>query len=270
MNDKAMNHRAMQAVEYVQQLPIADDKDAHAGVWGSMHRAEVADALTTAFETTREQAAIAGADVFTFAEGVTPEGRQAVLTSALLAQLAAKKQVPDLTNFDDWYRVYFDVLTNTGWAVEGADFKVYSESSGNFDAHKVILDIAATALAGSTGLALVAATLKALEKMTGTDNAWMKVFKAESHSAHAARFQIGFVDQDENGPLKVKIMSFCLDAKLEVVQVLFFRSESNEVTFRHSSAELAGDLEILATTRDAVRARIEGRANRYIGEIDID
>ena len=270
MNDKAMNHGAMQAVEYVQRVPIADDTDAHRGVWGGAHRAEAADVLATAFETTSPQAAIAGADVFTFAEGVTPEGRQAVLTSALLAQLAARKQVPDLANFEGWYRAYFDVLSNTGWAVEAVEFKEYQQESNDFDAHNAILDIAAVVLAGSvTGIALVTATLKALQKMSSEDP-WIQVFKSESHSAHAARFQIGFVDPEEGGRLRVKIMSFSLDAELNKVQVLFFRSEMSAVTFRHSSADLAGDLEILRTTRDAVRARLAGRANRYIGEINID
>lgn len=271
MNDKAMNHGAMQAVDFVQRLRIAEtDSKALTAVWGGHHRAAEVDALTMAFNTTREQAAVVGSELFTFAEGVTAEGRQAVMTSALLAQLAAKKQFPDLGNFEEWSRVYFEVLSNTGWALETADTQVYTERSSDFDAHTAILDIAAVALAGTTGVALVGATLKAMQKLATTDDPWIKVFKAESHSAHMARFQIGFVDKASDGPLKLKIMSFSLDAALDIVQVLFFRSEMNEVTFRHASAEFAGDLEIVRSTNEAVRARLAGRANRYIGEIDIE
>src|SRR5262245_25002449 len=72
------------------------------------------DTVAIAFDSAKTQAAVVGSDVISFVTGVTPERREAILQSALLAQLAAKKKVSDPTRIYDWYDTYFEVLTMVG------------------------------------------------------------------------------------------------------------------------------------------------------------
>src|SRR5262245_40127014 len=63
-----------------------------------------------AYDAAREQAAVVGADVVAFVKGVTPEQRHDVVNALLLAQLVAKKTVPEpktLAGVQRWYEEYF-------------------------------------------------------------------------------------------------------------------------------------------------------------------
>lgn len=71
------------------------------------------DTLTGVFDAAKNQATVVGADVLSFVTGVTAEGREAIVNSSLLAQLVAKKKVPDSRNVEDWYKAYFDALATS-------------------------------------------------------------------------------------------------------------------------------------------------------------
>jgi len=259
------------AIAYVENVELPDPADSQTlmAVWRGVGRDADEDTLKKAFDTARAQAAVAGSEIVSFVEGVPPERRQAILNSVLLAQLAAKRRVPDVENFDEWYEVYFDVLSSIGWVILDGSFAEYKESTGNFDAHKAILKVATALLgAGTAGLALAITTLEALQSMNENDP-WIKVFRMESHSARTARFQIGLASSEKGGELSVDLMSFSLKATLDVVQVLFFTSKTSEVTFKHQAARVTINTGVLEATQDAIRARLTGIANRYVGEIDI-
>jgi hypothetical protein len=88
------------------------------------------------FDAAKNQAMIVGSDIVSFIKGVTPERRVDIVRSSLLAQLVAKKQVPDTSEIYRWYDAYFEVLTNIGWVIQERNFSTYSEASDNFEAHK--------------------------------------------------------------------------------------------------------------------------------------
>src|SRR5262249_38331249 len=190
----------------------------------------VAEAMTLAemgFETAKDQAAVVGSEIQSFVTGVTAERRDALANSSLLAQLVAKKAVPDPTDIDAWYRVYFDTLTQVGWDIQELDFKQYEEQSESFNAHQAILKFAATLLAWAapTALALVESTPKALHSMDA-GNPWITIFSRESQSARVARFQVSLAEQDPAGQFLVRTMAFALQASSAITQVLFFKARS--------------------------------------------
>ena len=265
------NSKTLRAIAFIEdaELPDAGESRMLMEVWRGIGRDADDDTLTSAFNTAKQQAAIAGSEILSFVEGVTPERRQAILSSALLAQLVAKKQVPDVENFDEWYRVYFDVLSSIGWVIQSATFAEYKEKSGDFDAHEAIINVA-TGLMGpaATGLALVKTTLEALQSMNQNEP-WIKVFRLESHAARAARFQVGLASSAKDGQFTVDLMAFSLKATLDIIQVLFFTSKTSEATFKHRSAKITIDTEVLDAVQDAIRAKLAGLASRYIGAVDL-
>lgn len=267
-----MNMKTASAIAFVENVELPDPGESQTlmEVWRGVGRDADEDTLRTAFNSSRAQSAVAGSEIISFVQGVTAERRQAILNSALLAQLAAKKRVPDMENFDEWYRVYFEVLSSIGWVIQDRAFAEHREKTGDFDAHKAIITVATALLgAGTTALSLLVTTLEALQSMNQSDP-WIKVFRMESHSARTARFQIGLATQEKDGQFTVDLMSFSLRATLDVVQVLFFTSKSSDVTFKHQSSKVTINTEVLDATQDAIRARLAGIANRYVGEIEID
>jgi hypothetical protein len=215
----------------------------------------------------RAQAAVVGSDVVSFDATVDPLWRQDLVNSTLLAQLAAKKKVPDNTRLFDWYDAYFDALGHIGWAVRDRSFSVYTESSENFQAHEAILKVAASLLGPTAAsLALVTTTLEALQSMSA-DSPWITLLDRESRSASAAKFQVSVAEQMPSGELNVSLMAFGLEARSTMTQVLFFRSLASQVTLRHCSAKVAVDTVVLAGVRDALRARLVGFANDFVRQL---
>ncbi|MGE5239326.1 MAG: hypothetical protein ACM3ON_11030 [Chloroflexota bacterium] len=216
------------------------------------------------FDTAKNQAMVVGSDIVSFVQGVTPERREDIVNSSLLAQLAAKKKVSDPTKIYDWYNAYFDVLTNIGWAVQDQGFAEYSESSAGFEAHEAILSVAAVLLGpGATTLAIIKATLDALKSMS-TDSPWITLFNRESQSAHTARFQVTLAEQSSDDQFLVSLMAFGLEAKAALTQVLFFKFHSNEASLKHYSGKVTINAHVLASVRDAIKNKLAGFAKDYV------
>jgi hypothetical protein len=230
-------------------------------------RRDGADPVQEALATARQQAAVVGSGVLSFVDGVTPERRQAIVQSALLAQLVARKQVPDATRVDDWYDAYFDVLAHVGWVVQDRGFAEYREASDDFSAHKAILQIATTLLGPSpTALALVTTTLNALLSM-GDNDPWIRIFSRESQAASVARFQIGLVEKGSQDDFRVNLMAFALQASSNITQVLFFKAKSASVTLRHRSGEVTIDADVLESVREAMRLKLAGVTSAYVAAL---
>jgi len=216
------------------------------------------------FDTARNQSAVVGSEVISFVTGVTAERREGIVNSSLLAQLAAKKKVSDPARIYDWYDVYFDVLTNIGWVVQDKSFAEYHEKSQNFEAHKAILAVATTLLgAAPTALALVTTTLNALRSMDES-SPWITIFNRESQTSRTARFQISLAQQDPAGQFFVSLMTFGLEARSTITQVLFFKAKANEATLRHYSGRVTINTNVLDGVRDAIKAKLLGLADDYV------
>jgi hypothetical protein len=220
-----------------------------------------------AFESAKGQAAVVGSDVISFVSGVTAERREDIVNSALLAQLAAKKRVPDASRVYEWYDAYFDVLTNVGWAVQARQFAEYRQTSENFEAHEAILQVAATLLGpATTALAIVKTTLDALRSMSA-DSPWITLFNRESQSTRAARFQVSLAEQAPDGQFLVSLMAFGLEAKATITQVLFFKARKNDVTLRHHSGQVTIATDVLEGIRADLKAKIVQFAQDYIRKL---
>jgi hypothetical protein len=220
--------------------------------------------VTDALKAGKKQAAVVGSEVLSFAAGVDSPWRTDLLNSSLLAQLVAKKRVPDSSRVFEWYNAYFDSLASIGWAVQDKSFAVYAEQSRNFEAHKAILRVAAALMGpAATSLVLVTTALEALRSMDA-DSPWIKLFNRESRSASTARFQISVAEQAPGGELSVALMAFGLEAKSSLTQVLFFKSLASDATLRHSSAKVGIDTEILAGVREGLKTKLVSYANDFI------
>jgi hypothetical protein len=219
------------------------------------------------YDAAKRQALVVGADVIAFVKGVTPEQRNDIVNASLLAQLVAKRKVPNpktLTAVKEWYDEYFDVLSRIGFVIQDKGFAEYHESSESFQAHEAILEIATTLLAGTPGaLALVKTTLESLQKMS-SNSPWITLFNRESQSANTARFQVSLINEDDNGSLLVTLIAFGLEARTTVTQVLFFKFHTNDVKLHHHSGKVTINAPLLAGVRDQIAGKLVAYTSDYI------
>jgi hypothetical protein len=229
--------------------------------------AEPSSAVAMAFDTAKNQAAVVGSDIVSFVQGVTPERREAILNSSMLAQLVAKKKISDPTKLFAWYDSYFDTLSNIGWVIQDKSFAEYQEESQNFEAHEAILAIATLLLGPApTALAIVKTTIEALEKM-GTDSPFITLFDRESRRARTAKFQISLAEQGPDGQFFVTLMAFALEAKSTLTQVLFFKSKSSEARLRHSSGKVTINTSVLDAVSPAIKQKLTNHAVEFVKQL---
>jgi hypothetical protein len=212
----------------------------------------------------KTQALVVGSDIISFVQGVTPEQRKDILNSSLLAQLAAKRTAPAGGSVYQWYDKYFEVLTNIGWVLQQSGFATYTESSKDLEAHKAVLDIAASLLGPQTAaFEIVKSTLTALER-TAKDSPWITLFNRESQVANAARFQISLCESGAGDQFLVSMMAFGLEARSQLTQVLFVKFRANEATLKHYSTKVSINSSILAGVRDEIVGRIRRFTREYV------
>jgi len=216
-----------------------------------------------ALDTTKEQAAIVGSEVISFAEGVPGAFRQDLVNGSLLAQLVATKRVPDKTRIFDWYDAYFDALANIGWSVQGRDFRIYVEASQNFDSHKAIISALTAVGAGATAVAMVVSTLEALQSMD-EDSPWITLFAKESKGAEGASFQITAVEKGPSGEPFVTLAAFSLQATFKLTQVLFFKVRASDVKLRSCSSKVTINPDVANAVRQPLREKLVGHAADFI------
>ena len=97
----------------------------------------------------------------------------------------------------------------------------------------------------------------------------MTVFKRESQTAKAARFQITLVEPTQDGGSMVALMAFELEATATLTQVLFFKFRSSDVILRHASGRVTIDTGVLTSVRPAVAQKIAAYTSSYIADLPI-
>jgi hypothetical protein len=224
------------------------------------------------FDAARSQAVVVGAEVVSFVQGINAEERSDIVNAALLAQLRAKKVMPEPAGIADlrtWYQQYFDVLSNVGFVTQQTNLQKYHAKTDGFQAHEAVLEVAATLLTGSpTALAVLASTVKALQKMDQS-SPWITVFNRESRSANTAHFQVSTVDRDPTGDLFIAMMAFGLEATSKVTQVLFFKFHKNDTKIENNAGKATINAMVLAALRPTISQKLVAHAADYLGQLEI-
>jgi hypothetical protein len=231
-----------------------------------------ATAVEFDFDAARSQAMVVGSEVVSFVTGVNEDERSDIINAALLAQLRAKKVVPEPARIADlrtWYQQYFDVLSNVGFVTQQTNMQKYHVKTDGFQAHEAVLEVAATLLAGSpTALAVLTSTVKALQKMDQS-TPWLTIFDRESRSANTAHFQVSTVDRDPTGDLFIAMMAFGLEATSKVSQVLFFKFHSNETKIENNAGKATINAMVLEALRPTISQKLIAHSADFVGQLEI-
>lgn len=219
-------------------------------------------------ELEQKRAALVGSEIVAFVDGVTPQRRRLVVQSSLLAQLAARRKVPDAAKVFDWYRSYLDVLGNVGWAIQDSSFSQYRRFAAGFDAHEAITSAAAALLGPGPALAAVIATVDALQRAGGA-TPWFTLFRRESQKASTAHFQISLVHPGAGDAFLVSLMAFAITAEQEVTQVAFFRFDTRAASLDQLSARVTVGLEPGSEVAQAIADKVARYQADYVQALDL-
>lgn len=251
---------ATQAREYVESIDLT-------GTPRGLVTQDAAAEATEVFDKAKAQAQVVGSSLFSFAQGVTPETREAISESALLAQLVANKRSSAEREPTEWYAIYQEVLTNVGWVLQDYGWTDYTAKGTAVEVHQKIIEVLTAALGPSAAaLAIIKSAVDALAAMA-PDTSWLTIFSRESQRAEIARFQIGFVETGEAADVYVSMLACLIQAKSSVTQVLFFKLKAENATFKANSAKVSIDRAALADLQPSIRAKVRAYQVDYVSSI---
>jgi hypothetical protein len=219
------------------------------------------------FDKAKAQAQIIGSGVFSFAQGVTPEVREAISDSALLAQLIANKKTSVEQDPLGWFKEYSHVLQNVGWTLQEGSWNDYTAKGTAVEVHEKIIEVLGAALGPSaTALTIITSTLNALKAMK-SDSPWITLFSHESQKAKIARFQIGLVEKEEKSDVFVSLLVCLIEAKSTVTQVLFFKFKDANASFKANGAKVSINGPDLIFLGPGIRNKVRAYQLDYMSSI---
>lgn len=219
------------------------------------------------FEQAKAQAQVVGSGVFSFAQGVTPEVREAISDSALLAQLVANKKVSAEQDPLQWFKVYSEVLQNLGWTLQEGTWSDYTAKGTAMEVHEKIIEVMTAALGPApAALAIITATISALKGMK-PESSWLTIFSREAQKAKVARFQVGFVEKEESSDVFVSLLACLVEAQNTITQVLFFKFKSADASFKANGAKVSVNRSAVKDLGPAIRAKVRAYQADYVSTI---
>jgi hypothetical protein len=204
--------------------------------------------------------------IVSFVAGVSPENRQDILDSTLLAQLAAGHLYPNPQDLKQWYEKYTEVLRNIGWTIQENDFSEVTTSGSLFEMKNAILSLVSAAF-GANYVTIVTKVLDALKNLSDT-NSKIVAFEKNTHSAGKGTFQLALVEE-VNDSVALHMAGFILSTTSEVKRILFFSSKKETATVSSSTMASTLNKETYANVRKAVKQKLGDKAQQYIAEITI-
>ena len=217
-------------------------------------------------DTQREQAMLVNKSLISFVAGVSADRRADILESTLLAQLAAKNQVPDESDTIGWYKSFVSVLTKIGWTIEGGDIQNYSANGNVLELQSVIIDILISAFGANLGEIIVKA-LNAIKYLADSSGK-IEAFEKNTHAEKTGSFQIG-VATEENGAVSINLGTFLISTSNNINHILFIKLSSDTTDLQYASGKLTLDQDIYSSIRATVQEKLNDRAAAYVAELEI-
>jgi hypothetical protein len=216
------------------------------------------------FDAAKQQAQVVGSGVFSFAVGVTPDVRKAISDSALFAQLVASANTSPEAEPIKWFNEYSSALQRIGWTLQEAGWTDYSTSGKAAEVHEKIMEIVAVTLGPSAAaLAIIGATVGALKAMQ-SDSQWLTLFSRESQKARIGRFQIGFVEKEEDADVFVSLLACLVIAKKNITQILVFKWRAESASFQANGAKVSINRQALLELGPIIRKKTRAYQLDYV------
>ncbi|MBO0323648.1 hypothetical protein J0X14_15160 [Muricauda sp. CAU 1633] len=215
----------------------------------------------------KDSAKVVGGSTISFISGV-PKIKQAdVLNSTLLAQLGANYAFDRVTQTEQWYNKYVEVLENIGWVISSFKFAHQALSGVTVEMDKAALDILAAAISGDE-LAVLTATLKAL-KDANPGSKSITLFDTNGSSQDGGNFQLGTASEDPTGNVQMSMGAFYFQASERHTRFLFWSWSTKSINMFAGSESILLNEDIYSTVRQQIINKLGPRAVTYVADLPI-
>jgi hypothetical protein len=257
-----MNLPVRDIQEYVNTLDLPAPRARRDG-------APIAPATPKVEFTSGQEVVTVGAQLAEFSEKVPADLRPLIANSMLLAQLAADKSASQTENVMDWHMKYREVLGKVGWQVKDEEVKERVITDRDLRVHKAIIPVLTSLLGPAAAAAsMVITVLKGLQEMD-TESPWITMFDQQSQHARGAKFQISYVDADDDKSPTIKLLSCTIEADRRITQVLFFKFSSQHAKMHDRASQLSTNRDVLNAGKDAIATKVASFINDFVANIEI-
>ena len=228
--------------------------------------AAAAPSLAVAPDTSRS-ATVAGGSVVAFTDGLSVAQKNDVLDTIQLAQRAADHDVNRFQQPRAWFEKLIDVLSNTCWTVNQADFTEHDLKEGDYQVAKSAVKILA-AVATGPQTAVVLAALTALEGLSDSDGQ-ITVFEHYGARDAIGSFLMASATAAPNGTVDLAFASYEMRMDETKRKFLFFKWREHQVKFWASVQRATFDPACFDDSRAKVRDLLGKQRLDYLSEIKL-
>jgi len=217
-------------------------------------------------------AAVVGGNIVAFAEGVSPQSKDDVMDSLLLATLVANKAFNPETQGDQWYGKYNESLAMMGWLSSHWRYSRYRATQKRFSMDEVGLEIlgsaiAAAALPGPASIAMLKVAKDAVTALSAKKEP-LRLFEKQAKTHRGGSFRIASCVESE-GVVNLAMAGVSFQADSEVTNVLFWEWQDSQVESYLGENSLVFNTRVYAGVRAAVQEKLGANAKSAIAAFDI-
>ncbi|WP_427969803.1 hypothetical protein [Altererythrobacter sp.] len=209
---------------------------------------------------------ISGSTLIGFEAGLSRELRASVALCLTAAQKVASADSVAISP-DLWVERHHMVLSGLNWvSTDGRE--VFTERTAkNVAVHKAIIPFLTAAFGPAvTATSLIVKAIEQIRKMQ-EDVPWITLFERESRRYDVSEFRFATA-AEQNGTVVLRFAAARFSARQERLQILFFKKNDIDVSFRLASRTMTANADLLESMNSALAAKLQGHTDRYIAALD--
>ncbi|KAH8794414.1 hypothetical protein DL96DRAFT_1827511 [Flagelloscypha sp. PMI_526] len=245
-NDLAVNDATMDGL-------AADEFAQDGGAIGDASRAKAS-------------AYVVGSEVVSFPSNISPQHRQDVINSCLMAQMAANMRYPRDEDAQKHFNHYFQVLGQLGWDTTGMTLSEVHDAASHGTVNVLVLKTLAQILQPAA-FSLEQTTINALNK-PGKAISFLNQH-ARGRDQKSSTFNVGVCRYSEanNGNVIFDVGYYSHKANHTIDNILFSTLSDHRVGFSQGSHKIELDARVYKELRETVAKRVAPYAPKYIQSI---
>lgn len=218
---------------------------------------------------TVKEASLMGANspvIIAFADGVSPDKRQAVLNCIALSELYANKKADRKTEAVKWHEHYTEVMQYCGWAGTNHAFKEYNTSNVNVTMDSLVLEIISIA-AGANAAALLPMLTKVFSVIQ-SDSKLITLFDNNSSNSSVGSCQIMPCVESSSG-IAVTVMT-ALECKFSRTEggSWFWKWKVSSMSVKNSASVVNFNFEHYKRLESSIFAGLDGSSRRFFDKVN--
>lgn len=214
-----------------------------------------------------EEAFIVDRTLVFLTRNVTEQQRHDVLNSLLLAQLAAHKQFPEITQAVEWNRSCLGVFEKLGFMVEKDAFNQFNSRQPTFEIIDAITEVWFSVY-GASSVTLLKKGLAAVQSIDKKSSV-ARAFEKNTHSETNAAFQVCLVS-GQNETVVLETGMFVLESGSQIKEMLRTRSSGDNLLLHYATSRSSINQDYYEQIRNAIKDKLQGLKGNYIAGIDVD